>query len=68
VAVDGATDGPLLFSVKGASEALGVSRGSMYGLINAGEIEHIRIGRGMLISRGALDRFIETNTRVGWQG
>jgi excisionase family DNA binding protein len=54
--VDG---GPLLLSVKDAAEHLGISRGMMYELINAEEIQSIRIGRRRLISREALNRFVE---------
>jgi excisionase family DNA binding protein len=54
--VDG---GPLLLSVKDAAEHLGISRGRMYELINADEIESLRIGRRRLISREALHRFVE---------
>jgi excisionase family DNA binding protein len=38
-------EGPVLLSVAAASKHLGVSRGTMYELINRGEIEHVRIGR-----------------------
>ena len=32
----------------------------------SGKIEHVRVGRRILISRGALEKFIEMNTRVGY--
>jgi excisionase family DNA binding protein len=59
-------DGPLVFSVKGAAERLGVSRSVLYELVRSGEIEHVRVGKRILVSRAALERFIETNTRVGY--
>jgi excisionase family DNA binding protein len=49
--VDGGSDQPLLFSVKGAAQKLGISTGSLYTLINSGEIEHVRVGWRILISR-----------------
>ena len=56
----------MVFSVKGAATRLGVSTGVLYELIRTSEIEHVRVGKRILISRGALDKFIETNTRVGY--
>jgi excisionase family DNA binding protein len=57
--------GPLLLSVKDAAVHLGVSRGLMYELLNRGEIESVRIGNRRLISREALNKFIEANTSTG---
>ena len=45
-------DGPMLFSVKGAATHLGVATGSLYELIRSGEIEHVRVGRRILIRGG----------------
>lgn len=64
-----APDGtPLLLSVKDAAIHLGIPRNQLYELLNAGEMEHVRIGRRMYISRDALAKFIEGNTRSGYQG
>lgn len=49
-------EGPLLLSVAAAAKHLGLSRGSLYELINRGEIEHVRIGRRILIAREGLNR------------
>jgi excisionase family DNA binding protein len=57
-------EGPLLLSVATAAKHLGVSRGTLYELINRGEIEHVRIGRRILIAREALRKFIEANSRT----
>jgi excisionase family DNA binding protein len=57
--------GPLLLSVKEAATHLGISRGVLYELINRGEIEHVQIGSRRLISRDALNKFIEANTSTG---
>ena len=59
VGLDG---GPLLLSVKDAAAHLGISRGLMYELLNRGDIESVRIGQRRLISREAINRFIETNS------
>ena len=57
--------GPLLLSVQEAAKHLGVSRSLMYELINTGEIESLHLGRRRLVSREAINRFIETNSRAG---
>jgi excisionase family DNA binding protein len=61
-------EGPRLFSIKSAAEHLGVSQSSLYELIRTGELEHLRMGRRILISRESLDRFIETNTTTSFYG
>jgi excisionase family DNA binding protein len=53
-------DETLLPSVVAAAKHLGLSRGTLYELINRGEVEHIRIGRRILIPREGLKKFIET--------
>lgn len=60
-----AADLPLLLSVRDAAVQLGVSRGVMYELVASGEVEHLRVGRRLLISRDALHAFIDTNARAG---
>jgi len=60
---EGVDGGPLLLSVKDAATHLGISRGMMYELLNRDDIESLRIGQRRLISREALNRFIETNSR-----
>jgi excisionase family DNA binding protein len=59
-------DGPLLLSIKDAAKHLGVSYGQVYEFVNRGEIEHLRMGRRKFVTRDALRKFIETNTRVGF--
>lgn len=59
------TEGTLLLSVADAAKALGVSRGSLYELVNAGELKSIQIGRRRLIPRAALVEFIDGNTASG---
>lgn len=62
----GAPDGgPLLMSVVDAAKHVGVSRGAMYELVNSGEIEVVRLGRRILISRDAIARFIEAHSQAG---
>ena len=50
----GGADDPFLFSVKGAAQKLGVSVNTLYTLINSGEMEHVRVGKRILISRAGL--------------
>jgi excisionase family DNA binding protein len=59
------TDSPLLLSVKDAATQLGISHGSIYELMNRGELEYVRVGRRRLVGQDALRKFIETNTRTG---
>jgi excisionase family DNA binding protein len=58
------TEGALLLSVADAAKALGVSRGSLYDLVNRGEIQSLQIGRRRLVPRKALLDFIDGNTRA----
>ena len=59
-------DGPMVYSVKGAAERLGVSRSLLYELVQSGELEHVRVGRRILIAHAGLEKFIEANTKVGF--
>lgn len=54
--------GPMLFDIRTASTALGIGRDNLYELMRAGEIESVRIGRRVLLSRQAIEKFIEVNT------
>ena len=45
-------EGPLLVSVNEAAKLLGISRASLYEMIRAGEIEHVRVGKQVLAARG----------------
>jgi excisionase family DNA binding protein len=57
--------GTLLLSLKDAAVQLGISRTALYQLVNASEIQHVRVGSRMYVSRDALKAFIEANTHVG---
>jgi excisionase family DNA binding protein len=54
-------------SIKDAAGHLGITTGRLYELVNAGEIDHVRVGRRTYVSRAALTKFIETHTRSGYQ-
>lgn len=56
--------GPILLSVKDAAEHLGVSRATLYQLVNSGELESVEIGSRRLVSREALMRFVEAHSRT----
>jgi len=60
-------EGPLLMSIKDAAAHLGLPYGRVYELVNAGEIDHVRVGRRTYISRASVTKFIEENTRSGYQ-
>ena len=51
-------DKPLALTVSEVSRLLNLSRGSTYEAIRRGEIPHIRIGRRILISKKAFERFL----------
>ncbi|QRX96398.1 helix-turn-helix domain-containing protein [Streptomyces noursei] len=55
--------GPLVMSVKEAAAHLGVSRSVMYELVRTGEIGHLPLGHRKMISRKAMETFVEANTR-----
>ena len=56
--------GPMLLSVKDAADHLGVPRGRLYELVRSGELESVKIGSRRLVSRDALTRFVEANSRT----
>jgi excisionase family DNA binding protein len=58
-------EGPMILPLKDAAKHLGVAYGAMYELVNAGEIEHLRLGRRMFISRDALKAFVASNSHAG---
>ena len=55
----------MLMSIKDAAAHLGIPNGRVYELINAGDMDHVRVGRRTYISRASLEKFIEDNTRAG---
>ena len=44
----------LTYTVEEAGDLLGISRGSAYTLVRTGQIPALRMGRKLLVSRGAL--------------
>jgi excisionase family DNA binding protein len=57
---------PLVYDIKGAAEQLGISRSTLHELLRNGEIEHVRVGRRVMISRRALEGFVEAHSRMGY--
>ena len=58
----------LLLSLAEASKAINLCERTVWSLVNSGELPHLRVGRRVLISRGALERWIaekETNGHAG---
>lgn len=51
-------DGPLLLSIKQASEKLSISRTKLYENIHAGRLKTVRIGKSIRIPRQELEVFI----------
>jgi excisionase family DNA binding protein len=50
---------PLLISVREAAQLLGIGRDSAYALVRERRLPTIRIGRRLLVPRGALERWVE---------
>ena len=47
---------PITISVNGAAKALGVGRSSIYGLLKAGRLEAIKVGRRTLLTTASINR------------
>jgi len=58
-----AADGPrppqLAYAIPDAAAQLGVGRTTIYGLIDAGEIQTIHIGRRRVVPRSSLEAYLE---------
>jgi excisionase family DNA binding protein len=63
--VDAVNGLPLLMSVANAAKHLGIGRASLYELVSAGEIEHVRVGNRIFISQDQMNAFIRTHSRAG---
>lgn len=50
---------PLLYSVVDAAAELGIGRTKLLQLVNAGDLELVRIGRAVRITRVSLERYVE---------
>ena len=50
----------LAYSVPEAAEQLGIGRGLLYELMNAGEVQYFHIGKRRLISRDALILYVQS--------
>jgi excisionase family DNA binding protein len=55
------TAAPRLLSIVAAAKAMGVSRGTMFTLLDSGRLAYVRIGRRRLIPVDAIERFIDAN-------
>lgn len=55
--------GPLLLSIKDAATHLGIARSKMYELVNVGEIPSLSLGTRRLVSREALNEFVNQMSR-----
>jgi excisionase family DNA binding protein len=50
---------PLAISVNGAAKALGIGRSSIYGLVEAGQLDAIKIGRRTLLTTASIYRLTD---------
>jgi excisionase family DNA binding protein len=53
------TEERLTMSVREAAHALGISTSLVYELVRVGRLPGIRLGRRVVISRSALERFVD---------
>jgi len=53
------------YSIKEATEVLGIGKTKMYELANSGEIPVIKIGSRTLISKKVIDNLINPDTKEG---
>jgi excisionase family DNA binding protein len=53
---------PLVFTVEEAAALLRISRGLAFAAVRSGSIPHIRIGRRILVPRGALLKLVHEDT------
>lgn len=53
---------PDVLTVMEAAEVLRVGRSTMYKLVESGEVQHIKIGRKVLIPRLFLQNFVEESS------
>lgn len=63
--MDKATEAPTVaawLTVKQAQEYANIGRTKLTELLNAGEIQAARVGRGVRISRASLDEYMERNS------
>jgi len=55
-----------LTDVKGGAEFLSVSRTTVYGLMETGQLRYVKIGKARRIPRRALVELAAANLRGGW--
>lgn len=56
--IESAANSPLLLSMAQAARAINVCERTVWTLVNDGELPHIRVGRRVLISWSAIERWI----------
>jgi excisionase family DNA binding protein len=54
---------PIVTTIKGTAEALGIGRTKIYDLINAGELETVKIGTRRLVTIASIRKLVEPEQR-----
>jgi len=62
---EGTIEERLVLTVEEARALCRLSRNTMYAAIARGEVPHLRVGRRILIPRGALERFLSGSEQEG---
>lgn len=55
-----------LITVEEVAKQLGVSRTTVYEVMDRGELPYVKIGRSRRVSQQAINSYIEANTKGGW--
>lgn len=58
---------PLAFSTADAARAVGLGVNTLRRAIARGELEHVRIGRAMRVTRGALESWLASRSSRDWR-
>ena len=61
----GPSNEPLLMTPDAAAAAIGLSRSTLYRLIRTGQIQVVRPGREVRVSRRALERYVSEHEGIG---
>lgn len=56
----------LTLSASEAAQVIGISRPRMYQLMKVNGFPTVQVGRRLLVSRKGLERWVEEQSKIGW--